>query len=1100
MIQKMKIAPHLFIGLGGCGSKIVNEIARKFKRKDEEYARYKNLVHFFVFDTDQNELKQSESADVRVAISDFDKRDFVAHSFGKRGSPEDQLFTSWWPEYYMPRDVAGAGAGQIRIESRLSLFFTLKYKPDVFTALERTVGECFNIESRFRDVDKAPMIHVYASLAGGTGSGSFIPIALLTHELFRAHKRPVVVGTFVLPAVFKRAGLPAQQLDKIMANGYAALTELEHMQSASEEEPIAFQFDPRTKEIETVTRRTYDQVYLIDDIGAHQEAITDTRMIYQAIADSAYSQIFSDILGRQSSTADNDEREMGVTDVQKYTKRYGSFGLSVLVIPDDDILDYCAHRFAVEALTRTFALPEQSVSDDPEDYADREKRDQDFVKTLVRQANLPGETGAFYKRVIDRCDGSEGEQGAIDRFMRYFDTEFSPRFKKHLNGLPRWSEDRLLEYDEAPDLVRTEMPRRLEAWKKFAAKAREAIDGEAEMIAGEVGGVAHEHSFAKLAGEEGPIFERLFLIRVASRLREVQARARGQESGAQGKLANLDASYMRWVEQLEEAAPKTLTEYIRGNDYGREVVPEFIGWYRNNMEGPQVAKLEGGGTVDLCEDLIKEAERRKDSLGTLFGELVNIRGALEATCAELLAYGVRREQGGVSNEHVLDVEVFQNYEAPDAFRMWNWVFEKREEVSDYDPTQIFPAIQSAYANVKHARHMTGAVNEALVEMGRERWRERILGQDEPQSLNEMGLELTHGLEEEARMALIWAKVRRHHPEGSSMRLGDHADEWETAGETVTQAQVDDYIAHKIEYAAKKCAPFLRLKREEAATSIEPKRYVTVYTPYLDDPRIKTALTANERFPVKGGDILSTEDAKRVTFYWSELGMPLYKIATIDDYYDRYHYVKRDELSRGKVYRWGDLAYQPKAQIKHADHCEGRKVPDIPLHIDKRWEGAPDELECLADVAAKSVNANHGKIAWLERRATMHKQRASEELTQFVLAQCFELVVRREEDDQFVFANDDIPARDRELGKFRDRAFDNFRSAKLAIRDWLLETIDERCQVFLHERDRDGLKTMIGTHSEALGKLRMQLEGKEQAFVEQELAATQQALDGLLSKM
>ena len=35
-IQRMKIAPHLFIGLGGCGSQIVNEIARKLKRRKEE--------------------------------------------------------------------------------------------------------------------------------------------------------------------------------------------------------------------------------------------------------------------------------------------------------------------------------------------------------------------------------------------------------------------------------------------------------------------------------------------------------------------------------------------------------------------------------------------------------------------------------------------------------------------------------------------------------------------------------------------------------------------------------------------------------------------------------------------------------------------------------------------------------------------------------------------------------------------------------------------------------------------------------------------------------------------------------------------------------
>jgi cell division GTPase FtsZ len=72
MNQKMKIPPHLFIGLGGCGSKIVNEIARKLKRRSDEYARYKDLIHFFAFDTDQHELKQATSVDVRVPISNFE--------------------------------------------------------------------------------------------------------------------------------------------------------------------------------------------------------------------------------------------------------------------------------------------------------------------------------------------------------------------------------------------------------------------------------------------------------------------------------------------------------------------------------------------------------------------------------------------------------------------------------------------------------------------------------------------------------------------------------------------------------------------------------------------------------------------------------------------------------------------------------------------------------------------------------------------------------------------------------------------------------------------------------------------------------------------
>lgn len=318
-------------------------------------------------------------------------------------------------------------------------------------------------------------------------------------------------------------------------------------------------------------------------------------------------------------------------------------------------------------------------------------------------------------------------------------------------------------------------------------------------------------------------------------------------------------------------------------------------------------------------------------------------------------------------------------------------------------------------------------------------------------------------------------------------------------ESVTTAQIDDYIRHKVHFAAKKCAPFLRLRREERATGIEPKRYVSSHPTYLDDARLAAALLENERFPIKGGDVLRTDDPKRVTFYWSELGMPLYRLESMDDHYDRYHDVKRDELSRGKVYRWRDLPFQPKHAASHAEHCEGRKVPDIPLHIDKRWEGAPDEFACLADVAPKAVVANHGRKAWLEQRDQVRTTRAAEELVSFVWAQCFALVTRTPE-GELRFANDDIPDRDRTLGKFRDAAFARFSDAKLAIREWLVQVIDERQKKFVDDRDRDGAKSLVGAHVEELKRLRLQLEDKEQAFVEQELAAAEQALDALLSKM
>ena len=97
-------------------------------------------------------------------------------------------------------------------------------------------------------------------------------------------------------------------------------------------------------------------------------------------------------------------------------------------------------------------------------------------------------------------------------------------------------------------------------------------------------------------------------------------------------------------------------------------------------------------------------------------------------------------------------------------------------------------------------------------------------------------------------------------------------------------------------------------------------------------------------------------------------------------------------------------------------------------------------------------------------------------------------------------DDDIPERDKVLGKFRDAAFAKFQDVKLAIREWLVAEIEKRNARYIENRDRDGLKQLVGKHIEELKKLRLQLEGKEQIFVEGELKAAEQALDGLLAKM
>src|SRR6185436_1780631 len=114
--------------------------------------------------------------------------------------------------------------------------------------------------------------------------------------------------------------------------------------------PVAFHHDPDNPERRLVDRPPFDQVYLVEEKTRAGIVIANAHDIYPAVADAAFAQIFSHIIDREGSTLDNDTRELMQVDEQAFTKSFGSFGISALVLPANDILEYCAARLGADLL------------------------------------------------------------------------------------------------------------------------------------------------------------------------------------------------------------------------------------------------------------------------------------------------------------------------------------------------------------------------------------------------------------------------------------------------------------------------------------------------------------------------------------------------------------------------------------------------------------------------------------------------------------------------------------------------------------------------------------------------------------------------------
>lgn len=1104
-IQRMKIAPHVFVGLGGCGSQIVNEIARKLKRRQSEYERYRNLVHFFAFDTDMGELKRCESVDNWIPISQFDKREFVEHAFGQRGSQEDVLFTSWWPEYYQPRATGGAGAGQIRIESRLSVYRTLKAMPQYLTSVRNTIRRSYDAGERFRDIDKQPMVHIYASLAGGTGSGSFLSMAYLMRDVIAAHQNPIVVGSFVMPGVFNGMGLPSQQLDKIMANGYAALMELEYLQGATDTPNgrLRFQYDPNAKDLLEVTHGPFNQVYLVDDVGKLSSVLSNPREVYPHIADAAYTQIFSDIIERDRSTADNDEREIAVTDDQHYTKRYGSYGLAALVLPDADILAYASYRYAAEAIAKAFALSDEEAGSQKKrrEALSPEQREQQFVRELMAMQRMPGETGKFYSAAVSWVDGGgEGGSGAATEFMRKLDGQFE-RFDAVTNTLPRITEDWLHEFEDEPDEVRIQLRRRLDGWKDVVSQAREGILADARMLASELTGSAHEHSLGQQVEGVGSLRVRLLLIRIEASLRERQNQADVKLREAKRRLESWEDRFQKFIGALEQSAPKTFMERFTGNDYFDEV-RDFVDWYNKSLIGPQIEALRADAELELYDAVLEGLGERRERLAALFDQLNAIRRELLGRCQTLLEQGVSREEGGQSQEHVLDVEVFQDHLDPNHARLWNVVYRHRIKPDMFDPEEIAATIQQAEAGARGRRQVRESVVTALVELGREKFKSIIMGDSDATSLGDMGLVMSTSLEEGARISWAWHRLKDRY-----RNIEDVPDDvWQTAMDEVTDQRVNEYVSENLALAAHKCAPFWQLT--EAATKIEPKRYITVFSEYLEIDWMRRALTTVPNFHIPEGNLLRTGDPKRVVFYWNEMGVPVYRVQSINEYGRRYEFVKMDELRRGPIYRAEELRHQssdPKLKARSAK-CEGKQCPDIPLHTERDWEGAPDPDLGLFHVTMDAVQEGRGKIAWEEAQANRQAEateakRISDkaEIRIFALCRATGMI---DHDDQlgYHWTIEEIERQeDRCLGKFLDEARGGFNQTREAIKQFVVKRLEAKLEELARSRDREAIEGLFKPHISALEVALLNAGEREAEVLRDEAAVLEAELNKLLEQ-
>lgn len=345
------IAPTLLVGLGGTGSKIVCRVS---KMVTEEQRRH---IGFAVFDTDINELReiQEENPFIRTIQTS------TKLTVGEYLNIDTHAKDTWFPvNGILNSKSLTEGAGQVRAISRLALDTAIR--AGNMEPLHNAVEELYKLEGN--SGEQALRVVIVSSLAGGTGSGLILPVALYLKNYlatkFQASAN-ITRGFFILPEVFYEVIRGQTERNNLRCNAYAALRELDAFLMKGDktlpdkyEKTVKIEF-PRvgSNGVEEYDVRPYDFCFLFDAQNTEGKKLNNFNQYLDHAANCIYSQSIGPMNKRSNSSEDNTIRELCA---QKGRNRYAGAGSAMLIYPTEDVKEYIALNWTKECVSKQWLV------------------------------------------------------------------------------------------------------------------------------------------------------------------------------------------------------------------------------------------------------------------------------------------------------------------------------------------------------------------------------------------------------------------------------------------------------------------------------------------------------------------------------------------------------------------------------------------------------------------------------------------------------------------------------------------------------------------------------------------------------------------------
>lgn len=413
------ILPTLIIGLGGTGYQVIKRLKELFKKR---YNNQKLPIRYLLIDTDlksflDDSIENNEKCQLRFGDGIKNTLDWAYNNPNFDWLPQNPEIT---PDFFTATDQ---GAGLMRPIGRLYLCKNAKFVYDVISTAKNDLVDLHKVltdlgSSYLENIDRHK-VYIVGSLAGGTGCGVFLDVAVMLSKIFNRDNTNLI-GMFTLESCYDdklSSDLDAQNRSK--ANCYAALKELEFYMSSitnNNDEKYLFKYN-NIAEIK-LEKKLLDVCYLIENKNELGGVLTNIEDIY----DLCSLQLFQEVGTKLGSQLRADYSNFICKDkdpVLKKDRHFSTFSSSTMEFPIDSLKNYCSLRLAKEVIEM---LGKVSYSSEVSRDAEVERLLNNINEAVNFNELLLDFTGNL--KINDKVhvkELKEGKKGNLDKVVRFAD-------------------------------------------------------------------------------------------------------------------------------------------------------------------------------------------------------------------------------------------------------------------------------------------------------------------------------------------------------------------------------------------------------------------------------------------------------------------------------------------------------------------------------------------------------------------------------------------------------------------------------------------------------------------------------------------------------